>query len=355
MTRPVPPSPAHPITVQPSGRSFEAQPGETILGAAIRAGVGLPYGCKDGACGSCKCRKIEGTVVHGAHQEKALSAEEEAAGWVLTCCGVAQTPVVLESRQVTDESAYPIKKLPVRVAALQKASHDVMQIRLQLPAADTFRYHAGQYIEFILRDGARRAYSMDNAPHTQEAAPCVELHIRHMPGGRFTDHVFATMVEKEILRVEGPFGSFFLREDSDKPIVLLASGTGFAPVKALIEHMRHKGFTRPTTLYWGGRRPDDLYMHQWVVELAAQMPQLRYVPVVSDALPEDQWAGRTGFVHQAVLDDFADLSGYQVYACGAPIVVESARTAYTAQRGLPAEEFFADSFTSEADKHGPQA
>ena len=163
------------------------------------------------------------------------------------------------------------------------------------------------------------------------------------------------MKEKEILRVEGPFGSFFLREDSDKPIVLLASGTGFAPIKALLEHMQFKGITRPTTLYWGGRRPHDLYMHQWVLEHAAQMPQLRYVPVVSDALPEDQWTGRTGFVHQAVLDDFADLSGYQVYACGAPIVVESARTAYTAQRGLPAEEFFADSFTSEADKHGPQA
>ncbi len=355
MTRPVPPSPAHPITVQPSGRSFEAQPSETILGAAIRAGVGLPYGCKDGACGSCKCKKIEGTVVHGEHQAKALSPEEEAAGWVLTCCGVAQTPVVLESRQVTDESAYPIKKLPVRVSALEKVSHDVMRVRLQLPAADTFRYHAGQYIEFILRDGARRAYSMANAPHTQEGAPGVELHIRHMPGGRFTDHVFATMIEKEILRVEGPFGSFFLREDSDKPIVLLASGTGFAPVKALIEHMRHKGLSRPTTLYWGGRRPGDLYMDAWVHEQAAALPWLRYVPVVSDALPEDAWTGRTGFVHQAVLDDFADLSGHQVYACGAPIVVDSARAAYTAQRGLPPEEFYADAFTSEADKHGASA
>ena len=351
------PTPAlpHTVTVQPSGRSFEAQPGETILAAAIRAGVGLPYGCKDGACGSCKCKMLEGTVVHGTHQDKALSADEEAAGWVLTCCGVAQTPVVLESRQVTDESAFPIKKLPVRVSTLQRRSADVMQLHRQLPAADTFRYHAGQYIEFILRDGARRAYSMANAPHTQTTAAGVELHIRHLPGGKFTDHVFGAMKEKEILRVEGPFGSFFLREDSDKPIVLLASGTGFAPIKALLEHMQFKGITRPTTLYWGGRRPGDLYMHQWVVELAAQMPQLRYVPVVSDALPEDQWTGRTGFVHQAVLDDFADLSGYQVYACGAPIVVESARTAYTAQRGLPAEEFFADSFTSEADKHGPQA
>ena len=206
------------ITVQPSGRAFSANAGEAILAAAIRSGVGLPYGCKDGACGSCKCKKISGTVQHGAHQSKALSADEEAAGLVLTCCAQPLSDVVLESRQVTDESAYPIKKMPVRVASLEKKSHDVMQVRLQLPAADTFRYHAGQYIEFILRDGARRAYSMANAPHTQAEAPGVELHIRHMPGGKFTDHVFGAMKEKEILRVEGPFGSFFLHE-SDKPMV----------------------------------------------------------------------------------------------------------------------------------------
>ncbi|MGX5662163.1 CDP-6-deoxy-delta-3,4-glucoseen reductase [Diaphorobacter nitroreducens] len=340
------------ITVQPSGRAFEAQAGETILSAAIRGGVGMPYGCKDGACGSCKCKKLSGSVVHGEHQQKALSTEEEEAGFVLTCCAQPLTDVVLESRQVTDESAYPIKKLPVRVAALTRASHDVMQVRLQLPAADTFRYHAGQYIEFILRDGARRAYSMANAPHTQEGAPGVDLHIRHMPGGRFTDHVFNAMKEKEILRVEGPFGSFFLREDSDKPMVFLASGTGFAPIKALIEHMQHKGITRPATLYWGGRRPADLYMDGWIRERLAALPNLRYVPVVSDALPEDGWAGRTGFVHQAVMEDIADLSGYQVYACGAPIVVDSARAAYSAERGLPPDEFYADAFTSEADKHG---
>ena len=340
------------ISVAPSGRSFQSQGDETILAAAIRSGVGLPYGCKDGACGSCKCKKLSGSVVHGEHQHKALSIEEEEAGYVLTCCARPLTDVVLESRQVTDESAYPIKKLPVRVAALTRASHDVMQVRLQLPAADTFRYHAGQYIEFILRDGARRAYSMANAPHTQEGAPGVELHIRHMPGGRFTDHVFNAMKEKEILRVEGPFGSFFLREDSDKPMVFLASGTGFAPIKALIEHMQHKGITRPATLYWGGRRPADLYMDGWIRERLAALPNLRYVPVVSDALPEDGWAGRTGFVHQAVMEDIADLSGYQVYACGAPIVVDSARAAYSAERGLPPDEFYADAFTSEADKHG---
>lgn len=338
------------ITVQPSGRAFEAQAGEPILTAAIRSGVGLPYGCKDGACGSCKCKRLSGSVVHGEHQHKALSVEEEEAGYVLTCCAKPLTDVVLESRQVTDESAYPIRKLPVRVSALTRASHDVMQVRLQLPANDNFRYHAGQYIEFILRDGARRAYSMATAPHMQESAPGVELHIRHMPGGKFTTHVFGDMKEKEILRVEGPFGSFFLREDSDKPMVFLASGTGFAPIKALIEHMQHKGIVRPATLYWGGRRPQDLYMDGWVRERLAAMPQLRYVPVVSDALPEDGWTGRTGFVHQAVMEDIADLSGHQVYACGAPIVVDSARRDFVQQAGLPEYEFYADAFTSEADK-----
>jgi CDP-4-dehydro-6-deoxyglucose reductase len=235
-----------------------------------------------------------------------------------------------------------------------------MRLVLQLPANDSFQFHAGQYVEFLLRDGARRSYSMANAPHSRAGQPTatppvgatMELHIRHMPGGKFTDHVFSAMKEKEILRIEGPFGSFYLREDSAKPIVLLASGTGFAPVKALIEHMQYKGITRPVTLYWGGRRPQDLYMHDWMLQKTAEMPKLKYVPVVSDALPEDRWTGRTGFVHQAVLQDIPDLSGHQVYACGAPIVVESARRDYTAQGRLPEDEFFADAFTSEADKHG---
>jgi CDP-4-dehydro-6-deoxyglucose reductase, E3 len=337
------------ITVQPSGRSFVANADETLLAAGIRQGIGLPYGCKDGACGSCKCKKLSGQVTHSAYQPKALSDDELAAGYVLTCCASANSDVVLESRQVTDESAYPIKKLPVRVSALERASADVMVVTLQLPANDTFKYHAGQYVEFLLRDGSRRSYSMASAPHLQADKPMMELHIRHMPGGKFTDHVFGGMKEKEILRIEGPYGSFFLCEDSDKPIVLLASGTGFAPIKAILQHMQHQGITRPVTLYWGGRRPADLYQSAWLQAQCAAMPNLRYVPVVSDAQPEDQWTGRTGFVHQAVLQDTPDLSGHQVYACGAPVVVASAQRDYIAA-GLPEEEFFADAFTSELDK-----
>ena len=350
------PATAHQITVQPSGRVFVAQAGEAILSAGIRQGVGLPYGCKDGACGTCKCKLIEGRVLHRPHQSKALSEAEAQSGFILTCCGVAQTDLVLESRQVTELGALPIKRLPTRVLRLERKSPDVMVLTLQLPASDSFAYRAGQYIEFILRDGARRSYSMANAPASPgSAGATLELHIRHMPGGRFTDHVFTTMLEKEILRAEGPFGSFFLREDSSKPMVLLASGTGFAPVKALIEHMQQQGMARTATLYWGARRPRDLYMNDWVLAKLTELPNLRYVPVVSDALPEDGWLGRTGFVHQAVLQDFPSLAAHQVYACGAPIVVDSARQAYTSLAGLPPEEFFADAFTSEADKANPDA
>ncbi|MFM2346401.1 MAG: hypothetical protein RL654_1154 [Pseudomonadota bacterium] len=334
------------VTVQPSGRQFEVARDEVMLPAAIRQGIGLPYGCKDGACGSCKSRLLEGRVIHGAHQLKALSAEEEAAGLILSCCATPQTDCVVESRQVTAADQFPVLKMPTRVMSIQRPAADVAVLKLQLPANQSFQYHAGQYVEFILRDGARRSYSMASAPALAQGV--MELHIRHMPGGRFTDHVFGAMKEKEILRMEGPFGTFFLREDSAKPAVMLASGTGFAPIKALIEHMEAKGLTRPTVLYWGARRAADLYLRDWAEAAAARLPWLRFVPVLSE--PEAGWSGRTGFVHQAVMADLPDLSGHQVYACGAPVMVQSAQRDFVAACGLPEEEFFADAFTSEADK-----
>jgi CDP-4-dehydro-6-deoxyglucose reductase, E3 len=339
------------ITVQPAARSFVVEADEAVLAAAIRQGVGMPYGCRDGACGSCKCKLLEGQVVHGPHQLKALSLEEEQAGFMLACCALPQSDCVIEARSVPGAGEFPILKMPSRVMTLQRAAPDVVVMTLQLPANQNFQYRAGQYVEFILRDGSRRSYSMANAPHTLASPPAIELHLRHMPGGKFTDTVFSTMKERDILRMEGPLGSFFLREDSDKPMVLLASGTGFAPIKAIIEHLQHKGISRPATLYWGGRRPQDLYLHDWCLQMAQQMPSLRYVPVVSDATADDAWAGRTGFVHRAVMQDLPDLSGHQVYACGAPIVVDSAQRDFVQSCGLPADEFFADSFTSEADKH----
>jgi CDP-4-dehydro-6-deoxyglucose reductase len=340
------------VTLQPSGRSFSVDRDEPILAAAIRQGIGLPYGCKDGACGSCKCRLLEGRVIHGAHQAKALSAEEEAAGLTLTCQAAPQTDVVLEVRTVPGAGEFAIRNMPCRVMRIERPAADVAILHLQLPANDPLRYHAGQYVEFILAGGARRSYSMANAPHTQGDKPAIELHVRHLPGGLFTDHVFGAMKEKEILRIEGPFGSFFLREDSDKPMVLLASGTGFAPIKAIVEHLEWKRSQRPALLYWGCRTRADLYLHAWAEAAAARLPNLRYVPVLSEPRDDDGWSGRTGLVHHAVMQDLPDLSRHQVYACGAPIMVESAQRDFVARCALPDDEFYADAFTSEADKHG---
>lgn len=338
------------ITIQPSQHQFAAEADKSVLDAALAAGIVLPYSCRSGACSTCKAKVLSGSVEAGSSPAQILSANEIEAGFTLLCQARPTSDLVIESRELRLATDIQIRKIPSRVTTIQRPTADVALLTLQLPATETFRFYAGQYIEVILKDGKRRSYSMANAPH---AAAALELHLRHSNGGLFTDHVFGVgataMKEREILRLEGPFGSFFLREDSQLPIVMLASGTGFAPIKSIIEHMVHEAINRPITLYWGGRRPCDLYMNGLVEQWASTIPGFKYVPVISDALPEDAWAGRTGFVHRAVMQDFSDLSGHQVYACGAPIVVDSARRDFIATCNLSEDAFFADSFTSEAD------
>lgn len=340
---------AYNVTLVPSGREFQIEDGEAVLSAALRQGIGLPYGCKNGGCGSCKAKLVEGSVEHGAHSSSALTKEEETRGFALLCCAHAKGDLVVESREVKGIGDIPVKRLPCRVNALERRADDVIVMRLQLPANERFQYLAGQYIEFILKDGRRRSYSMATAPHEEGI---LELHLRHMPGGVFTDHVFNHMKEREILRFEGPLGTFFLREDSNKPIVLLASGTGFAPIKAIVEHAVHKGLDRPMTLYWGARQLKDIYLRELAEQWARDIPGFRFVPVLSEPAPEDRWQGRTGFVHRAVAEDLPDMSGYEVYACGAPVMVESARRDFVAHHHLPEDAFFADAFTTEADNPG---
>lgn len=337
----------HTITLSPGGQTFQVEAGESILTAALRAGLILPYGCKNGACGSCKGKIIEGSVDYGVYQEKALTPLEREQGKALFCQARPLTDCTLEARLVGKAGDIQVRMMPCRIQKMEKVTDDVMVLQLKLPASQRLDFLAGQYLEFLLKDGSRRSFSMGNAPHADEFA---EIHVRHVPGGQFTDHVFGKMKEKDILRFEAPLGTFFLREDSDKPIVFVASGTGFAPIKAIIETALHKGVTRPMTLYWGGRRPKDLYMHaiaqKWAADHAAFF---RYVPVISEALPEDAWQGRSGFVHRAVMEDFPDLSAHQVYACGVPVMVDSARADLVAKCGLPEDEFYADSFTTAAD------
>ena len=336
------------VTIQPAGRSFEVDDSETVLAAAIRQGIGLPYGCQDGACGSCKCRWISGAFDLAQHQLKALSEQERNAGMVLTCRMHPREDVVIECADLPAADMFPVRKMPCRVQSLEFPAPDVAVLRLQLPANEAFRYHAGQYLQFILRDGSRRSYSMANAPDGQ---PAVQLHIRHMPGGKFTDQVFGGLKERDILRMEGPYGSFYLREQGERPLVLLASGTGLAPIKAIIEQLEADGSTRQATLYWGGRRRADLYLMDWALAQSARLPWLRFVPVLSE--PDSDWQGRTGFVHRAVMEDLPDLSGHEVYACGSPLMVDAARTDFGRDCGLPESSFHADAFTSEADKAGP--
>jgi CDP-4-dehydro-6-deoxyglucose reductase len=336
------------VKVQPSGHEFDVQAEESVLTAALRQHIVLPYGCRNGACGSCKGKIVAGEVDYGVYQKKALTDGERAQGKALLCQARPLTDLVIEARTIGAAKDIQVKTLPCRVQKMERLADDVMVLHLKLPANERLQFLAGQYIEFLLRDGSRRSFSMGNAPQDDEL---IELHVRHVAGGQFTDHVFGKMKERDILRFEGPLGTFFLREDSAKPIVFVASGTGFAPIKSIIQHALRKGVTRPMTLYWGGRRPKDLYMNALAETWAG--PGFRYVPVVSDALPADHWTGRTGFVHRAVMEDFPDLSGHQVYACGVPVMVDAAKRDFTQQCKLPEDEFFADSFTTAADLAAP--
>jgi CDP-4-dehydro-6-deoxyglucose reductase len=331
---------AYQVTIKPSNHVVAVQAGETILEAALREGFVIAYGCRNGACGTCKGKLLSGEVDYGRYQEHALPESERRMGLALFCQARPLGDVAIECREIGAARDIPIRTLPCRVQQMEHASADVMVLRLKLPTSDRLQFLAGQYIDILMKDGRRRSLSMANSPHDDRL---LELHLRNY-GGPFSTYVFTRLKEKDILRFEGPLGTFFLREDSVKPIILLASGTGFAPIKAIVEHALYTGIKRPMTLYWGGRVRSDLYMNA----LAEQWQRdhgIGYVPVLSDARPEDQWTGRTGFVHRVVMEDFPDLSGYQVYACGAPAMVEAAHADFTARCGLPEEEFISDSFT----------
>ncbi len=334
------------VSIQPSGHAFVAEGDETILEAALRHGLTLPYGCRDGACGACKGKVLAGDVDHGKAQAQALSDAERAAGQALFCCAKPQSDLVIESREVRKAGDIPVKTLPARVQQLTKAAPDVMIVRLKLPANERLQFLAGQYIDILLKDGKRRSFSLANAPHDDEL---LELHIRHVPGGQFTEHVFATMKEKDILRFNGPHGTFFLREESPKPMLMVAGGTGFAPIKSVVEHAIAEGSARPIIVYWGGRSVVDLYQRE-VAERWAAEHGIRFVPVLSAPTADDGWPGRTGFVHAAVMADYPDLSGHQVYACGSPAMIAAAKRDFCGECKLPPEEFFADAFDFANDK-----
>lgn len=331
------------VRLKPSDRSFSVEPDRTVLSAAQANGIGLPYSCSKGICRTCCARVVEGTVKHKA---SSLSAQESAAGMALLCQAVPMSDLVIEAQEVSFLGKVEVSR--ALVSDMRRAAPDVMVIKLRLPPRKSLNYLAGQYVEIQLPGDEARCYSLATVPQTGGNWE-FELHIRHCPGGRFTDHVFSAMKARDALTIRGPLGSFFLREDSERPIILVASGTGYAPIRALLGRALEAGLQRDIWFYWGARTRADLYLADEPQQWAEAHERLRFIPVLSEPLPSDDWQGRTGFVHQAVLDDFADLSGMQAYACGAPPMVDAARRDFVNLRGLPPAQFFADAFLNEAD------
>jgi CDP-4-dehydro-6-deoxyglucose reductase len=333
------------ITIQSSGHHYTAKASQSVLQSALDAGINLPYSCRNGTCGSCKGTVISGEVDYGDYLSSALTDAERAAGKALFCCALPCSDLLIECREINAD-LIPARIIPARVERKQLLSADVMALFLKLPSSEQLKFLPGQYIEFLLKDGQRRAFSLANAP---QAGSLLELHLRLIPGGQFTHYVFNDMPEKAIMRIEAPFGSFYLREDSNKPIIMLAGGTGFAPIKAMIEHMITHNINREVKLYWGARARQDLYLSALAEAWAAAHPNIQFIPVLSAASAADEWQGRSGLVHQAVLDDFAAadagvLADYEVYCCGAPAMVETAQLSFL-EAGLAEDAFFADKFS----------
>ncbi|WP_455212564.1 CDP-6-deoxy-delta-3,4-glucoseen reductase [Kaarinaea lacus] len=336
------------IKVEPSGRSFSVQEDEIILNAGLRQGLNLPYGCRDGHCGSCKARLLKGEVSYPNHLAEALclSDEERIAGIALLCQAKPSSDITLHAHLVGTGDEITVKKLPCRVQSKTLLCHDVMELTLKLPVTERLQFLAGQYIDILLPDGRRRSFSLANAPHDDQL---LVLHIRHVEGGEFTDYVFNQLAEKSIMRIEGPLGGFYLREDSDRPMIFMAGGTGFAPIKSLMEHCIAENTTRSIRLYWGVRAKRDLYGHDLANQWAQQHAHITYTPVLSEPAPSDAWQGKTGYVHQAIVDDIPDLSAYEIYACGPPAMVAAAKPAFVS-RGLIEAHYFSDAFEFQAPK-----
>ena len=328
------------LFLHPDHRILTVREGETVLDAGLRQGVPLPFDCRNGGCGECKATLLHGAVDYGAYQPEALSDAERATGKVLLCCATPRADLEIEYVPKTLSGGIPVRVWSASVDALEKLSHDVMRVMLKLEGGEPIEFYAGQYINLVLEDGAKRSFSFATAPPAGER---IELHIRRIPGGRFTSHVFERMKVGERLRFEGPLGAFFLREDSEKPIIFVAGATGFAPVKSMLEYAFRRGVQRRMLLYWGVRQLRDLYAAELPRRWEAEHGNFRFVPVLSEPAPEDRWSGRTGLVHEAILADFPNLASFQIYACGSAGMVQAAYPAFQ-QHGLKQDDCFSDAF-----------
>jgi CDP-4-dehydro-6-deoxyglucose reductase len=328
------------VKVQSSGHEFSVEAHESVLDAALRQGIILPYGCRNGACGSCMGTVLSGSVHYAEGLPPALSEADAAASKALFCQAHPSGDMTIEVREVDAVKDIEIKKLPCRVDRLEQLAHDVIRIYLKVPSSNRLQFLAGQYINVLLKDHSPRAFSIANAPHDDEF---IELHIRYVEGGHFSGQVFHDLKEKSLLRLEGPLGTYFLREDSERPLILIGGGTGFAPLKGMLEHAFHTGIQRPLHLFWGARSRRDLYLEELPLRWLMEHNNFKYTPVLSEPLPEDNWAGETGLVTDSVLRHYPDLGNYDVYASGPPPMVKAGHRLFI-EHGMDEAQFYSDSF-----------
>jgi CDP-4-dehydro-6-deoxyglucose reductase len=328
------------VSIASSGHTFSVDPDEPILDAALRQGIILPYGCRNGACGSCLGAVVAGEVSYLDELPPALGSAEAAAGKALFCQARAASNLTIQVREVDAAADIEVKTLPCRVEKLEHLAHDVIRIYLKMPAVQRLQFLAGQYLEVLIKGHEPRAFSIANAPHDDEF---IELQIRYVEGGLFTDQVFHHMREKALLRIRGPLGSFFLREDTERPMLLIGGGTGFAPLKGMLEHAFKTGITRPMHLFWGVRARRDLYLDELPARWAAEHENFRYTPVLSAPASGDDWQGESGLVTDRVVAHYPDLSGHDLYMSGPPGMVEAGHALFR-RYGLDTARFFSDAF-----------
>jgi len=337
---------SHTVKLLPSNHVFNVENGESVLSAALRQGINLPYGCRSGNCGTCKGHLLEGEI-HYEIEHTCLSDEEKQNRVALLCQAKANSDLVIDAQVIPDSEEIVIKKLPCRVMEKKMLCHDVVSLRLKIPTIENFAYLAGQYIDILLPDGRHRSFSIANAPHTGDS---LELHIRVVEGGEFTNHLLNEIAVKTILRIEGPHGQFYLHEESDRDIIFMAGGTGFAPIKSIIEYAITHNIERQMYLYWGVRSQEDLYMHKLATMWAHDFNYIHYIPVLSAPEENEKENFRTGYVHEAIVKDFPDgLAKFDLYASGPPAMIEAGRIVFELNN-LPADQYYSDAFEFQGNK-----